>query len=283
MIFIRQADMTRAVWVAAAVAWGAVLLGGGLAWGWIKLQRRGRGAVVKGQHQGAASDVLSQALWSRPSQGSFINASALGNTGYLGYPISLILVGSDYFGWAVLYDSLGSTLASYGLGVALASYCGSADALTFGQGVRRVGQAVLRNPAMWSFWLGLGLRPVALPASVESGLRGAAWTVIALSLLLLGMRLSRLSLGQHIKTALVSLSIKMLIVPCLVGGALTLAGLEGAPRLTIVLQAAMPPAFATLIIAEAYSLDIDLTVTTLALGSVAILITLPLWLILFPL
>jgi predicted permease len=44
---------------------------------------------------------------------------------------------------------------------------------------------------------------------------------------------------------------------------------------------AMPPAFATLVIAEAYNLDRGLTVTTLAIGSIGILATLPIWLWLF--
>jgi hypothetical protein len=75
--------------------------------------------------------------------------------------------------------------------------------------------------------------------------------------------------------------IKMLIVPLVLGGVLPYWGVTGTPRLVIVLQMAMPPAFATLIITEAYDLDRELTVTTLALGSVTILLTLPLWMGLF--
>jgi predicted permease len=44
---------------------------------------------------------------------------------------------------------------------------------------------------------------------------------------------------------------------------------------------AMPPAFATLIIAETFDLDHDLAVTALAMGSMVLLVTLPLWLWLF--
>jgi malate permease and related proteins len=62
---------------------------------------------------------------------------------------------------------------------------------------------------------------------------------------------------------------------------LPLLGITGNPLLVIVLQMAMPPAFATLVIAEAYDLDRELTVTTLAIGSVALLLLLPLWLWLF--
>lgn len=73
----------------------------------------------------------------------------------------------------------------------------------------------------------------------------------------------------------------MLFVPLLIGFSLTQIGLTGFPRLAIVLQTAMPPAFATLVIAEAYNLDRELTVTLLALGSLLLLLFLPLWLALF--
>ncbi|MER3588468.1 MAG: hypothetical protein C4322_10270, partial [Mastigocladus sp. ERB_26_1] len=58
-------------------------------------------------------------------------------------------------------------------------------------------------------------------------------------------------------------------------------GLTGAPAQVIVLQMAMPPAFATLVLAETFNLDRDLAVTALAVGSIILLVTLPLWLWLF--
>jgi len=62
---------------------------------------------------------------------------------------------------------------------------------------------------------------------------------------------------------------------------LALFGITGATGLAIVLQMAMPPAFATLVIAEAYNLDHDLSVTAIAVGSGGLLVTLPIWLWLF--
>jgi predicted permease len=73
----------------------------------------------------------------------------------------------------------------------------------------------------------------------------------------------------------------MLIVPLLLGSVLSLFGVTGATKLAIVLQMAMPPAFATLVIAEVYNLDRDLSVTALAVGSGGLLVTLPIWLWLF--
>ncbi|MBI4781863.1 MAG: AEC family transporter [Oscillatoriophycideae cyanobacterium NC_groundwater_1537_Pr4_S-0.65um_50_18] len=255
MVFMRQANLSASVLVAPLVCWVALILGAGLAWFWI--QRR--------------SD-----LQLRPTQGSFLLAAMVGNTGYLGYPVTLTLAGTQYFGWAVFFDTLGSTLGAYGLGVVMAAY--------FGRGSQSHGElvkALVQNPALWSFFGGLGLRLVAFPPPIEAGLGVCAWVVITLSLILLGMRLSQLKSWRNVQQASMSLAIKMLIVPLALGLALPLFGITGVPLLVLVLQMAMPPAFATLVIAEAYDLDRDLTVTTLAIGSLVLLVMLPIWLWLF--
>jgi hypothetical protein len=197
----------------------------------------------------------------------------VGNTGYLGYPVTLTLVGSKYFAWALFYDLLGTTLGAYGLGVVMAARYGIVNK-PYGW----LTQALLKNPALWSLGLGLVLRTVPLPPAVEQSLSLAAWSNVALSLILIGMRLSQLSSWRSLQLASISVGIKMLLVPLILGLVLWLIGIKGPAQLVIVLQMAMPPAFATLVIAEAYNLDRDLAVTALAVGSTGLLFTLPLWL-----
>lgn len=258
LAFLRRADLSGAMWIAPAAAWVAILLGATLAWLWICSQTSAR-----------------QNSWSRPTQGSFLLASMVGNTGYLGYPITLALVGEQYFGWALFYDLLGTTLGAYVLGVMLAA--------RFSTGARswQLIQAVLKNPALWSLALGLLVRSLPLPVLVERSLNLSAWTVVAFSLVLIGMRLSHLSSWNNLRQASISLGIKMLLVPLCLGSGLRLIGITGKPLLVIVLQAAMPPAFATLVIAEAYNLNRQLAVTALAFGSIALLFTLPIWIWIF--
>ncbi|GAB4381845.1 MAG: AEC family transporter [Elainellaceae cyanobacterium] len=283
VIFLRQADLSASIWLAPLISWLAVLLGAALAWSWIQgqliltsfLEQQLRKSQVRSP---LLQRFASQQLCQKPSQGSFLLSTMVGNTGYLGYPVTLALVGPQYFGWAIFYDTLGSTLAAYGLGVVLAAYFGMKTPTAQG---RVLLNALLKNPALWSFWLGLGVRSIPLAETTEQVLRGCAWSVIALSLLLLGMRLSQLQSWQNIQPAAVSLGIKMVVVPLAIGYLLSTMGISGAPRLVLVLQAAMPPAFATLVIAEAYDLDRDLSVATLAMGSIAILLLLPVWLWLF--
>jgi len=261
--FLRQANLSSSLWIAPAVAWIAILLGAGLAWIWIEKASR------KTERVPSKANI-------KATQGSFLLATMVGNTGYLGYPITLALVGPRYFSWALFYDLLGTTLGAYGLGVIVAVHFGMGS-----RGYWSLIQNILKNPALWSFGLGLSLRQLPLPNLLEQSLQLSAWIAVFLSLVLIGMRLSQLSSWHNLPQAAMSLGIKMLLVPLVLGIGLAWLGVTGPPQLVIVLQMAMPPAFATLVLAETYDLDRDLAVTTLAIGSIGLLFTLPIWLFLF--
>lgn len=255
--FLRGANLSGLVWLAPTVAWAAILLGAGLAWIWIRRQ-------------------AAQSVWPTSTQGSFLLTSMVGNTGYLGYPVVLSLVGPKYFALALFYDLLGTTIGAYGLGIGIATYFGTRTQTSW-----QLVQQLIKNPPLWSLLIGIPLRELPLPAIAEQVLQALAWTVIFLSLVLIGLRLSKLTSWQSFPQACQSLLIKMVLIPLMLGIGLSVLGVDGPPRLVLVLQMAMPPAFATLVLTEAYELDHDLTVTTLAAGSIGLLLLLPAWLWLF--
>ena len=262
--FLRQTDLSGGVWIAPLMAWMTFAIAVSLAWGWLQIQ--------------APS-------WPDASKGIFLLSAMVGNTGYVGYPIILLLpqLGADYFGWAVFYDLLGTVFGAYGLGSMIGAYYGRG----IGQGRslspwRQSLDALVRAPTFPAFALGLLLRPLTFPTWLDRGLQGFAWSMVMLSLVLMGMRLQQLQSWHKVRPALMATLIRMAIAPAVIGILLTWLGLQGAPRLVIVLQAAMPAAFATLVLAETFDLDRDLAVTCLGVGSVLLLGTLPLWLWLFP-
>ena len=257
--FLRKADLSGAIWIAPAVAYAAILLGAFFAWIGIKWQSSFTYTVPKS-----------------PTQGSFILSAMIVNTGFLGYPITLAVHGTQYFAWALFYDLLGSLFGAWGLGALIAARFGG-KATNFWQSTK----VILINPALWSFGFGLLFRQVKIPLSAEFILEKLAWGIVTLSLLLMGMRLSNLKSLQNLPQAAISIIIKMLLVPLILSVTFRFLGLTGTSAKVILLQTAMPPAFSTLIIAENFNLDKDLAVTTVAAGTAMLLLTLPMWLWLF--
>ncbi|MEE3716815.1 AEC family transporter [Tumidithrix elongata RA019] len=290
---LRGRDLSGGVLVAPVTAWIAILVGAAFAWIWIDLGvtderlksfSSGIKFVDRSGGELAVEDgtAVRASSWSNSTQGSFLLAMMVGNTGYMGYPVILSVVGKEYFAYAVFYDLLGSTLGAYGLGVALAAYYGtSANAQDQKKWWVNIFDRLLRNPALWSLVLGLSISNVKLPEIVEQVIKTISIPIVPLSLVMIGLQLSQLPSIRKWGQAVTCLIIKMLLVPLVVGTGLMFFGVTGAPRLAMVLQMAMPPAFATLVIAQAYNLDKDLAVTSLAFGSVGLLFTLPVWIWLF--
>lgn len=256
--FMRQANLSGTVYLAPVVAWVAILLGLGFSRLWV--WRHGQ-------------------TWPRPTQGSFSLAAMLGNTGYIGYPVVLLLpqLGVNAFSWALFYDALGTLLGAYGLGAMLAAeFSDRPKTLSRPAWVSGL-LGMLHNPIIWAFLAGLALKPIPLPATLETLLQTLSWGIVMLCLLLMGLRIQQIQTWRHLSRAGIAVAIKMLLLPLAVGLGLTLVGIHGPPRLVMVLQAGMPSAFANLVLAEAYDLDRELSVTCVGLSSVGLLLTLPLW------
>jgi predicted permease len=248
--FIRRAELSSSLWVAGFVAWGALLSGFVLASFWYR-------KVMP------LSEKTTQTL---------ILSAGIGNTGFVGFPILLALVDVKYFGWAVVYDLWGTALGGYGLGPVLSgSWQGQS------MNGQKLAHSLLSNPVLLSFAFALLTIDVPLPATLETTLQIAGSAAIDGSLLLLGMRLGQVKRWGSLLEVFPALLIKMLLVPLTVWAILLLFRFSGPILTTLVLQSAMPPAFATLVIAENYDQDRLLAVTAIAAGMGFLAITLPLW------
>ncbi|WP_008312584.1 AEC family transporter [Leptolyngbya sp. PCC 6406] len=256
--FLHRANLSGGVFLAPLVAWGAMALALLCSRFWLRPQLGN---------------------WARPAQGTFSLAAMLGNTGYIGFPVVLLLpqLGPDYFGWALFYDVLGTLLGAYIVGVILAAQFGEQPGGT-SRSWRATLKELFKNPTILAFILGLALRPVVFPELLDITLNGFAWSMVMLSLVLMGMRLQQLRSWGNLKPASGAVGIRMVLVPLVVGVALTVLGMAGPSRLVMVLQAGMPSAFATLVLSETYNLDRELAVTCVGISSVVLLLTLPLWL-----
>jgi malate permease and related proteins len=281
MALARQTDFSQNIGLAPVINLAALGMGLGLA-GLSLLGLNWLHAYAKTALEPGLSDRLlaytAPLVTDRHRKGSFLIAATLGNTGFVGLAIAPAFISEANLGWAVFYSVTNNVVGTYGFGVLIASYFGRTEQSNHWWIQLR---DVLTVPSLWAFLIAVLSQPVQLPLIVESGLQASVWFVIPCAFLLMGMRLSQLQGLKSFRLALLPVLIKSIVLPSLVGVGSTLLGIVGDPRLAVVLMAAMPSAFAGLILAEEYDLDRELATSSIALTTIALLVTVPLWLTLF--
>jgi malate permease and related proteins len=303
MVLARHSNLSLSLWFPSVVTLSILCLGLGLAlvslqslkylsafllshmqWRTIHHQIaevRFGGKLPEMQLKLAPLSQFCQRIWPphRSGQGSFVLASMLGNTGFVGLAIAPSFVHQAYLGWVVIYGVANNLLGSYGLGVVLASHFGKSHGKEDWLAKIRI---LLCVPTLWAFGIGCLSRPIHFTQWIELSLSHLLWAVIPSSFLLIGLQLRRLRGGvKGLQAAVLPAAIKMLAIPCLAGIGLTLLGVSGDARLALVLMAGMPTAFANLILAEEYDLDRQLAAGSILISTLGLPIAIPLWVQLF--
>lgn len=210
----------------------------------------------------------------RSSKGSFILASTLGSTGYLGLSIVPVLVSPTYSSWAVLYSITQILFGSFGMGVLLANYFGgSRQQICWSTQL----QELLKVPALWAFVLGWCSRGFDLGSTIDSGLQIFVPIAIGGAFLLTGIQIQGIKKINCLNWAIIPTLLKMLVIPGLTGLCLTLFGVTGDARLSMVLMSGMPTANTNLILAEEYNLDRQVTASTIALSTISLPLMVLVW------
>ncbi|MDR3323203.1 MAG: AEC family transporter [Zoogloeaceae bacterium] len=208
---------------------------------------------------------------------------ALGNTGFIGYPMIHALLGETALAYAVIYDQFGTflMLSTGGLYVC-AQYGGNAKP-TPGLILRRI----LRFPPALALLAGLlvmaghaalpNLMPSAAPVWFLHGLQSLSNAMLPLVMLAVGLSLRFQLPRSEIRALSVGLTLKLLVLPALVWGVSRLAGLEGDILRVNVLETAMPSMVTAAVLAMAHNLAPRLAAAMVGYGILIALGTLPLW------
>jgi len=207
---------------------------------------------------------------SRPVAGGFILTSALGNTAYLGYPMSLALFGQEGLARAIFYDIFGTVAAILLVGLLIAERFGRSDARPI-----RPAQEMLTFPAVIALGLALLLGGVEIPVLVSDWLDTFAKLVTPLIMISVGLTLRMGSLQEHIRPLLALSGIRLLLAPMaafVVGSVL----LEGASALDqLVLSAGMPSMMLTLVIGSRFGLDTGFIAAAILMTTTLSVVTIP--------
>lgn len=185
---------------------------------------------------------------------------AFGNTGNYGLPLVKFAFGTDALATASLFY-ITTTILFNTVGVVIASL-GHTDLKSAVMGLFKLPIVYGVTLALIVKTLGFNL-PLPLSRSIEIAANGA----IPVMLILLGLELTRVELSRDFRALGLGVSTKLLLGP-LVGLLLaSVFGLSGAMRQGGILEAAMPAAVATTIVATEYKLKPPLVTAIVFLGT----------------
>ncbi len=221
----------------------------------------------------------------RPAQGAAGIVASFANTAFLGIPfIVAVLPGSRAAATtAVLVDTVDTTILLLTFGVAFAGAMAGArpPATTpIGRRLARGLLKLLRQPMIVAVLVGLGLActGVALPPMIAGPLAQVGQATPILAFLTIGLTLDPGSLRGQTRALVGIAVIKLGIAPMVAALVLFSLGVHGEVAQTAVLQAAMPTAMVSVIVAANAGCDARLATAAAVVTTVLALVTLPLWL-----
>lgn len=201
----------------------------------------------------------------------------LGNTSFLGYPLTEAMLGPDALPYAVVYDQFGSflILSTWGLWV-LARYGGDARPTA-----AMIGKRLLRFPPFVALAFALLLMPAEPPAWVAMILARLSDALLPIVALAVGLTL-RLRLPRDELAPLGwGLLLKLALLPFAAWVIALVLGLPDRIADTAVFESAMPPMITAGALAISHRLAPGLAAALVGYGTVCALATLPLcaWLL----
>ncbi|MBP9146225.1 MAG: AEC family transporter [Thermoanaerobaculia bacterium] len=215
------------------------------------------------RHAGLAQDRMAVLLLCVP----------LGNTSFLGYPLTRAMLGETALPHAVVYDQFGSflLLSTWGLWV-LARYGGDRRPTA-----REIGRKIVRFPPFVALAVALTVMPAAPPALVEGLLVRLSDALLPVVTFAVGLDL-RLRLPRGALAPLtVGLVLKLVLLPLAAWGLVRLLGLDGIAATATVFESAMPPMITAGALASSHRLAPELAAAMVGYGVLLSLATLPLW------
>jgi len=196
----------------------------------------------------------------------------LGNYGTYALPFVVFAFGESALPYAVLFFVC-SVLCQSTMGVAIAAW-------RRGQRPWRALLSVFRVPWVYAFAVAAGLRLLdwELPHAMARPMELVAAGAIPMQLLLLGMELSRLQL-RTLSTLTVGISAARMVIAPVTALLISLClGLEGLVASVLIVQAAMPSAINSMILAVRYgrrpelAAGVVLVTTLLSLGTLTLIL-----------
>lgn len=207
----------------------------------------------------------------RPQTGAFMVMSSFGNTTFLGIPVlaaafhnspQALLIG-------IIYSEFATALPVYTLGLWIASKYGGTHA--------RIHDlfSPKRLPAIPAMAAGLLLSSAALPKPFLDATHYLGAATIPLAMISVGLMLSARSFKGNEWPIVLAGVLKLVCLPAMLYAILTVCGIQGISRQTVVLQAGMPTSVIASVMTARGGSDGPLVASGTLVLTLASLITIP--------
>ncbi|MBE0447486.1 MAG: AEC family transporter [Actinobacteria bacterium] len=208
---------------------------------------------------------------SRPTFGALIIAASLGNTGYLGFPLTLQIFGIENLVRAVFYDLFGTAIFMFTVGLFIAD--------KYGEGRDRINKVkeILTFPPLLGLVAALALKGFGLPEFMTDAIGFLAGATVPLIMLSIGLSLEVADMGRYKLEIGITGLIKLALAPLIaLFGASAFSMTQVDMGITI-LEASMPTAMFSMIIGLKYGLDTDFLPAAIVATTMISLVTIPIW------
>jgi len=192
-------------------------------------------------------------IWRIPpiERSSLILASFCMNAGNFGLPLVAFAFGEEAAARAVVV-LVANVLTNYSIGVYVASNGRSTARDAF--------KDMMKTPALYAFTLAMILRVlnVEIPVLITRPVESLADAAIPMMLVVLGLQLGAVTQIKRIPLLATGVNLRLLLSPFIAFGLAMLLRLDGLALTAFMIQASMPTAVLTIILATEFDLDRDL-------------------------
>lgn len=202
---------------------------------------------------------------------------ALGNTSFLGYPLTRALIGEHALPYAVVYDQFGVFLILSTFGLWVVARYGGASVDGHRPGARDMLLRIARFPPLWALVFGFTAMPAEPPTWMAGGLQRLSDALLPLAMLTIGLSVRLTLPREELKPLVTGLLLKLALMPALAALLVPMLGLQDEMARATALEAAMPPMVTAGALAIAHNLAPRLAAAMVGYGLLLSLLTLPLW------
>ncbi|MCL5291647.1 MAG: AEC family transporter [Actinobacteria bacterium] len=207
----------------------------------------------------------------RTTFGALLLVSAVGNTGYLGYPLTINLFGQGNLVRAVFFDIFGSVLFVFTVGIIIAHRYGD------GKEELNISRELFTFPPLVGLAAAFLLRGFSLPFFVTKAIGFMADATIPLIMLSIGLSIELSHIFEQRKPLTIAALVKLIFAPLIALVGVRALGFPPVDGGIAILEASMPAMMFSLIIGMKYGLDVEFLPAAIIGTTLLALLTVPIW------